>query len=447
MKKSMIWFCRTSDSSSLARITDSVVPLLKQNFDITLLSNETNITGIKHVDMGADTECIKYVDFLRTMPGAFKNGKISEDNIRCINMKFIMVQLVELIYDGDYEYLLICNGVYEIDWITKVLTSNPKYLINKCSKKTKLVVWSPIDYIPSLGVIQNVTKADKFITMTPVMKDEITSLIADIPNSCEIDWVGHGSDIASSFDNIKSMTRKQIVEELSKIPKGTIFVKNAIKESDIIILNANNYGPLDPKLDSVVNTPGTRKRLDLTIKSFLKVLEQIDNKFVIKLWIHTNLKSFFEMLAIENIPFSEISENVIISNNKITNDQLGMIYQLSNISLQTSFGEGWSLTNLEAALYKSLQVVPDFLACGYHFKDRGILIPVSRKIIKNEGGIDVIIGEVSIEDTTAKLLEAIELYTDNFRTNELNTILNDAYDYSNSHTWESVANKLLQILN
>ena len=174
--KQLLWFCRTSDSSSLARITDSVVPLLKSNFDITLLSNKTNMKGIKHIEMGSDTESVKYIDFLRTMPGAFKNGKINDENIRSINMKYILVQLVDLIYDGDYEYLLICNGVYEIDWITKILTSNPRYLTNKYSKKTKLVVWAPIDYIPSAKVIQNVIKADKFLTMTPVMKNEIENI-------------------------------------------------------------------------------------------------------------------------------------------------------------------------------------------------------------------------------------------------------------------------------
>lgn len=434
--KQLLWFCRTSDSSSLARITDSVVPLLKSNFDITLLSNKTNIQGIRHVMMGADTECVKYADFLMTMPGAIKNGKLNEENIRCVNMKYILVQLVDLIYDGDYDYLLICNGVYEIDWITKILTSNPKYLTNKNSKKTELVVWAPIDYIPSLGVVQNVLKADKFLTMTPVMKEEIEHL-SDTKN-CEIDWVGHGSDITSQ---VNLMPRDQLVEELNKMRASKLIMsKHPLKVDDIIILNANNYGPLNPALDSVENTPGTRKRLDITVKAFLKVLEQNKN---VKLWIHTNLKSFFEMLAIEDILISTFVDNIILSNNVITNEQLGLIYQMSNISIQTSTGEGWSLTNLEASIYRSLQVVPDFLACGYHFKDKGILIPVTRKTIKNEGNIDVVIGEVSVEDTASKLLEALELLKND---KELEKVLTDAYNYAKGYTWSSVADKLISVL-
>jgi len=445
--KQLLWFCRTSDSSSLSRITDSVVPLLKSDYDITLLSNQTNITGVKHVLMGADTEVVKYADFIRTMPGTFKNGKINDENIRCINMKYIMVQLVDLVYDGNYDYVLICNGVYEIDWITKVLTSNPKYLTNEKGKKAKLVVWSPIDYIPTLGVVKNVINADKFITMTPVMKSEIESVVPN--NNCEIEWVGHGSNIVESGSESESesgsesgseqLSRQQLVEKLQLL-KTPIHCKTPIKSSDIIILNANNYGPLDPNLDSVQNTPGTRKRLDITIKAFLKVLESNKN---VKLWIHTNLKSFFEMLAIEDIVISDFIDHLILSNNDITNEELAIIYQISDISVQTSTGEGWSLTNLEASIYKSLQVVPDFLACGYHFKDRGILIPVTRKTIKNEGGIDVIIGEVSVDDTVQKLNEGIELLKNK---EKLDCILTNAYEYSKSHTWVSVANKLKTIL-
>jgi glycosyltransferase involved in cell wall biosynthesis len=116
---------------------------------------------------------------------------------------------------------------------------------------------------------------------------------------------------------------------------------------------------------------------------------------------------------------------------------------MSNICLQTSTGEGWSLTNLEASMYKSLQIVPDFLACGYHFKDRGLLIPVTRKTIKNEGGYDVIIGEVSVEDTVLKLLEGLELLKNNQKLEE---ILTNAYNYAKSYTWSSVADKLISIL-
>jgi glycosyltransferase involved in cell wall biosynthesis len=439
----ILWFCRTSDSSSLARITDSVVPLLKSNFEITLLSNKTTIKGVKHVLIGADSKSIKYKDFIQNMPGAIKNGNLNDSIIRCINMKYILVQIVDLIYEGNFKYLFICNGIYEIDWFAKILTAtSAPYLTNKNNKTTKLVVWAPIDYIPSIEVIRNSLKADIFLTMTPVMLQELSKIKNEyMINTAKFDWVGHGSDICSKL----VYTRDDLVLKLNKLRTEKIIIcKEPLKASDIIILNANNYGPLtDTK--SVVNTSGTRKRLDITLKAFLKVLEV--NKSV-KLWIHTNLKSFFEMLAIENISLQTFVDNIILSNNKIDSNDLELIYQMSNISIQTSTGEGWSLTNLEAAMYRSLQVVPDFLACGYHFGSkecqRGILIPVTQKIIKNEGDIDVTIGEVSIEDTAAKLLEAIELLDNK---EKLDKILTNSYNYASQYTWRTIADKLITILN
>jgi len=429
MKDKLLWFCRTSDSSSLSRITDSIVPHLTSKFDITLFSNKTNLTGVKNIITGADTSSISYKDYIHSQ----KTNKADNlDTIRCKNMKYLLVQLVDLIYESDYKWLLICNGIYEIDWFTKILSKNQRFLINKNGDRTKLIVWAPIDYIPTLPIIQNALNADIFITMTPVMRDEIKK----IANNQSIEYLGHGSDLVRNTNNL---SRDEIISQLNELKNQKIIMcKDPIKTSDVIILNANNYGPIVDK-NSVENTPGTRKRLDITLKAFLKILRP-----GVKLWIHTNLKSFFDMLAIENIILTSFIDNIILSNNNLSNEHLELIYKVSNISIQTSTAEGWSLTNLEASLYRSLQVVPDFLACGYHYKDgKGILIPVTRKTIKNEGGYDVIIGEVSIDDTANKLNDAIKLLDD---PTELNIILDKAYDYANSYKWSDIANRLTDIL-
>jgi len=427
----ILWFCQSSANSSLSRITDSVLPLLTKDFNVSLLSNKSNLTGIKNIIMGSDTKSVTYKEFMECQ------STVNEETIRSLNMKYIMVQIVDLIYENDFKYLMICNGIYEIDWFTKVLLSSPKFLINKNGKRTKLVVWAPIDYIPTIKVIEGVVQADLFLTMTPIMTDEIKKLTNLETN---INHVGHGSDISL---NNETLSRSFVIKELNKMrSQKLIFCKKLIEETDIIILNANNYGPLNKNETSVINTPGTRKRLDITVKAFLKILPTNPR---LKLWIHTNLKSFFDMMSIEEISLQTFADNIILSNNIFDNNQLGLIYRAGQISLQTSYAEGWSLTNLEASMYRSLQVVPDFLACGYHFKNgRGILIPTTRKTIKNEGGHDVIIGEVSIDDTAEKLLEAIELL-DNPKSLEI--VLDAAYNYSSDHTWVKVAEKLTNLLN
>jgi hypothetical protein len=426
-KDKLLWFCRSGDSSSLSRITDSVLPILKNNFDITLISNGSKISGINNIIMGSDCSTITYNEFI--------SANMIDNNRRVANMKYILVQITDAISTGDYKYLMLCNGVYEIDWFVKILKKNPSFLTNKDGKETKLVVWSPIDYLPCYKVIENVIKADLFITMTPIMADKIRELSSD----AKVEWVGHGSDINGGILGGKIEGGKiNAIKELNKI----IISNSPLNIDDIIILNANNYGPLD-KNDKTI---GTRKRLDITVNAFIKLLQRLDGELVkkTKLWIHTNIKSFFMMIKIYDIDITNILNNLILTNNNVTNEQLCMIYSISTISLQTSVAEGWSLLNMESALFRSIQVVPDFLACGWHFKDgKGILIPVTKKIIKNEAGFDVIIGEVSIDDTVDKLSEAMNLLNDYAKLNE---ILNKAFEYANSYTWNNVSDKLALIL-
>jgi hypothetical protein len=427
-KDEILWFCKTGDTSSLSRITDSVVPLLvDNNYSITLLSNKTKINGVKNVILGSDCISTTYKEFL-------SNYKVTENNIRGINLKYILVQIVDLIYEGNFKSLLVCNGIYEVDWITKMLKSNPSFLKNSKGLNTKLIVWSPIDYIPGHKILENVVKADIFITMTPIMVDKIKELYPNV----NIDWVGHGSDIYDESIETIDTVEKEVIE-LHK--KGIIKSAIPIKHTDIIILNANNYGPLS-KIDPNINT---RKRLDITFKAFELLLSKLEEpiKHRVKLWIHTDLDSFFEMLSNENISIKPYINHLIFSRNNLTSKQLSYIYRISKISIQTSHSEGWSLTNMEAALYGSLQIVPDFLACGYHFKNnRGILIPVKEKMIKNEAGYNVIIGEVSVEDTCNKLLIGVNKILNNTSTE----IIDNAKEYANSFTWKNITDKLISLL-
>lgn len=425
-KEEMLWFCKTGGSSSLSRITDSIIPLLVDDYNITLLSNKTKLKNVNNVIIGSDCENTTYKEFISTF-------KVTDENIRGINLKYILVQIVDLIYEGNFKYILICNGIYEVDWIVAVLKSNPSFLKNSKGFNTKLVVWSPIDYVPTFDVLKNAVKADIFLTMTPIMVDKIKELYP----TANVDWVGHGSDISDIPTDIETVEKE--IQNMHK--KNIIRSALPIKHTDIIILNANNYGPLS-KTDPNV---GTRKRLDITFKAFELLLSKLDDntKEKVKLWVHTDLDSFFEMLSNENLTIKSCMKNLIFSKNNLTNKQLSYVYKICKISLQTSHSEGWSLTNMEAALYGSLQIVPDFLACGYHFKDnRGILIPVKEKTIKNEAGYNVIIGEVSIEDTCEKLLVGINSILDG----SSDKITYNAKEYANSFTWKNVTHKLLNIL-
>ena len=81
------------------------------------------------------------------------------------------------------------------------------------------------------------------------------------------------------------------------------------------------------------------------------------------------------MMNYEKLKLSDFKDKIILSKNNLSKKELAYIYKVSFANIQTSTGEGWSLTNMESAIYRSLQIVPDFLACKFHFENRGLLIP------------------------------------------------------------------------
>lgn len=413
--KKILWFCRSSDSSSLSTITDSIIPELSKTMDITLLSNKSQL-NVKNVILGSDTSVIKYNDYVKMF------GNTAP--IRSLNIKYALIQLSDLLYNNLYDYVIICNGVYECDWMVDVLKKDEsRYLTRKDNKFTKLIIWTPFDYIPTPEVYKNIILSDITITMNPMISNEL-----GIP----MKWVGHGSDIYDTNFN-----HKDAIDYLNDLIKNKSIMGSPIQTDDIIFLNANNYGPFDGR-DPVPNSHGTRKRLDITVKAFLKLMTLTSKP--VKLWIHTNLKSFFEMMNYEKLKLSDFKDKIILSKNNLSKKELAYIYKVSFANIQTSTGEGWSLTNMESAIYRSLQIVPDFLACKFHFENRGLLIPVIRKTIKNEGGHDVIIGEVSVEDTVNKMMESLEL-------ENINDILDIAEEYARSFTWKKISNQLEEIIN
>lgn len=411
--KSVLWVSRSGDYSSFSRITESVLPEMSKFLDITLLSsNNEKLDVVKKVVIGSDSKSIKYSDYFR---GSLKTNK----NILAINMNYCLIQIADLIAENKYDYLVICNGIYEVGYFVDSITKN-KFILGTKDRRTKLVIWSPIDYIPSSELINKFSEVDIFLTMTPVMSEIIKSKIENFKGI--VDWVGHGSDIGTS---VGANNKKKLIKSMNN-KRNSTWIGSPIKESDIIILNANNCKHT------------TRKRLDITISAFYKYLKNNPDSGV-KLWIHTDLAT----LSCQKFPeLTEIKESVILSNNNVSDKILSEIYNICQINIQTSTGEGWSLTNMESTLYGSLQIVPDFLATGFHFKDRGLLIPVTLTTEKNEIGQDVTVGIVSIEDTANKIKEAVTLVKNGLSSE----IVQKAQEYTRQYTWNSISKKLIEKL-
>jgi len=412
--KKLLWFGNLGDKTSFARVSYSFLKEAQNYYDITVLTNNKyqdqnqnkdqnndQKLNCKIVNLGSDTTSITLNEYIES----WKANRGPIKSMECM-MKYSLIQMIDIVEEWHPDYFVMCNGIYEADFFMAIISENQEILSK--FKDTKIIVWTPIDYIPTINCVSNFFSADYLFTMNPVMTTILQNLHKTYKNNnknknikdLKIKTLGHGSDIHED-QLLKDIHEDQLLKEVNNM-KDLYFTGSTIDKNDIIILNANNFVP--------------RKRHDLTIIAFNKLLESdIENsiKDRLKLWIHTDLKKFNAYIS-SNIELHKIlvkhSKKIILSNNSLDDSKLILIYKICKIGLQTSTGEGFSLTNCEHSLYNknSIQVVPNFLATGHHFKDgKGLLINVKTSIQKNEENQDVIIGIPILDDIVEKLKESL----------------------------------------
>lgn len=407
--KRILWFSQVGTTSSFSRITETMIPLLlktNEEIKLTLLSNN-------NMNKNIPKECESRYNFLK-VGSVLSDGTKFDDfdaqnkniNDRCI--KYILVQICDLIQQGLYDYVIVCNGFMETEFFVK----NVNEYQQSRSLNVKVVAWTPIDYIPSTDVVDSYKGIYKWITMNQVICDEILKISPGV----SISWVGHGY----ALKNVEDVDRDTAIKKINKLQ----YSNWKIKKDDIIILNANNC-------------VSSRKRLDNTIQAFYKLCKANKLKDNVKLWIHTNVQSLIDQRI--DVPIL-IRKRTVLTHNDISDNKLALIYKVCQIGLQTSEGEGWSLTNTEHSYYgNALQIVPDFLATKFHFsgeeKQRGILIPVKRTERENEFKKKVIIGKLDVCDVCDKILEAVSLVEENKHLD----IVKNANEHIEKYSWENVA--------
>jgi hypothetical protein len=273
-------------------------------------------------------------------------------------------------------------GIYEAEWFVGYRNS---FL------PSKVAIWTPLDYIP-----QSIPQCNKFITMSPI--PGIDGII-----------IGHG--ISRS---LRRIPRQSAIRSIGSVGSW----KGTFSESDIIVLNANNYVP--------------RKQLRLT----LETIRRVPN---CKLWLHTNIGDpGFQALLEE---YEDLSDRLILSMNNQSDEFLSHIYSICQYGLQTSSGEGWSLTNCEHAYLGGRQVVPNFLACGQHFHQVGWTYPVTQVKQKNEGGSTVTVGIAKVSDIVDSLTKALAEDQDTVRRG-----VAKMQTYLEKHNWKNISKLLKETL-
>jgi glycosyltransferase involved in cell wall biosynthesis len=198
----------------------------------------------------------------------------------------------------------------------------------------KTCVYTPIDsygLFPEL--LPAIDKWDRLITYTDFAKKEIEKIGYSKP----IGVVGHGTDFTKFFPMDKQVCRKEL----------------GIPEDVFIVFNGNRNQP--------------RKRIDLTIKGFIKFAK---DKPDARLWLNMGAKDMgWELIPLmkrvaRDEGYDPTGKLILTSphfstHNCLPIEQLNKVYNAADVGINTCIGEGWGLVNSEHGSVGVAQVVPD----------------------------------------------------------------------------------------
>jgi D-inositol-3-phosphate glycosyltransferase len=208
----------------------------------------------------------------------------------------------------------------------------------------KWFVYTPIDsygLFPELKA--KVEEWDGIATYTQFANRELVRMGYDR----HIDIIGHGTDFDKFFPLDKQECRKEL----------------GVPEDVFIVFNGNRNQP--------------RKRIDLTLKAFIKFAKDKDDA---RLWLNMGSKDLgweiiplFKRIARDE-GFDATGKLILTSphfsvDNCLSIDQLNKVYNASDVGINTCIGEGWGLVNTEHGSVGVAQVVPDHTSLAEIFDE------------------------------------------------------------------------------
>jgi glycosyltransferase involved in cell wall biosynthesis len=241
-------------------------------------------------------------------------------------------RIAELVQTIKPDLVFIINDI----WVAISLIDQIEQFKESIGFKT--FVYTPIDsygLFPEL--LPAIDKWDYLATYTEFAKEEIELMGYKKP----IAVIGHGTDFSKFFPLDKAECRKEL----------------GVPDDVFIVFNGNRNQP--------------RKRIDLTIKGFIKFAK---DKPDTRLWLNMGQKD----MGWEIIPlFKRVArdegydpaEKVILTSphfsthNCLSVEQLNKVYNAADVGVNTCIGEGWGLVNTEHAATGVAQIVPDHTSC------------------------------------------------------------------------------------
>ena len=237
-------------------------------------------------------------------------------------------RIKEVLYQEKPDIVFVINDI----WVANRLWEVAKPLKDELA--FKWYVYFPVDsygFFPE--VFAPAEEWDGMGTYTNFGLEEVQKTGCDLP--CDV--IPHGIDRESFF----------------KIDKAEARSMFDLNPKDFVVFNGNRNQP--------------RKRIDLTIKGFLKFAK---DKPDAKLWLHMGRKDqgwdivpLFKRVARDY--GVDPKDRLVLTANEfdvtkcLPMKQLNVAYNCADVGVNTCLGEGWGLVNFEQAATGVAQIVPD----------------------------------------------------------------------------------------
>lgn len=312
--------------------------------------------------------------------------------------------------DKNVDFIFILNDVWIISEYLKVFKDIYK---GEEDKIPPIIVYYPVDgtnFLPSY--FENFDIVSQAVVYTEFGKQVSKQAAPEI----DFEIIPHGTDLKTFYPlGDKLEVRKQY------------FDKNPELWDSFIVLNLNRNQP--------------RKRLDVALEGFAEFVQ--DKPENVKYYHHAGIKdtgwNILDLAQMLGIQGRIILTNTVRENQRVSLEELNMIYNCADVGINTSTGEGWGLCSTEGAACGIPQIVPDHSACTELFTDVGILVPINQYLWSPE---TLVRGGLS---HPADVAEALEILYNNKELREM--LGRESYKKftSKEYTWKSIAKQWQKI--
>jgi len=341
---------------------------------------------------------------------------------------YARLELLRILYSHDFDVFFALNDIEVLNSIREQLANVKKERVKANKKKTKYVLYTPIDSEPIQSDCEVLNLFDEVITYTEYAKAVLKPLIAESIWK-KIKVIPHGID-TEVFYPIENNDK---ISETKKLIFG---------RDDVFVFGS-------------VNRNSARKDMATLMIGFamFKHTSQADAV----LYLHCNPKDrmgvdcfrLSERLGLElgkDIFFPHSSS--FDENNEISESELNKIYNTFDCFITTTTAEGWGLTICEAMATKKLVVAPKHTsiteitdngnnAFTFKFMQRAVFVNDAEKIrfISNPEEVAQVCGIVyNLQNETDEVLSQVD------------AIVLKAYNHVTKWNWKDITKKFEQII-